>query len=94
MDIEKEIELLEILQNTPMPPDPAPVPASRNGIVEVPFLIREYFEKIKVKLDMDEKGQMKAEDYSQLLDDYHIPTHGIKMIRFVVVTRDDFKEKK
>ena len=91
MDIEKEIEFLEILENTPTPPDPAPVPMERDGHVKVPFLIAEYFKKIEVDLNTDEQGRMKTEDYQALIDDYNIPTYGIKIITFKKASVEDLR---
>jgi len=77
MDIEKEIELLEILESIPMPPDPAPMPISKDGFVTVPFLINKYFKKIGVKLDLDQKRKMKIDDYLALMAEHHITMYGI-----------------
>lgn len=93
MDIEKEIEFLEMLESIPLPPDPAPVPTEKDGLVVVPSVTVEYLKKIGVKLDLDKEGRMKTEDYITLLDEYHIPTYGIKIISFKVIGVDDVKKK-
>lgn len=94
MDIEKEIQLLEILESVPMPPDPSPIPTARDGFVEVPYLLTEYFKKIGVKLNLEANGKMKIEDYTALIEEYNIPTYGMKIVTFKVVSVDDVKEKK
>lgn len=92
MDIEKEIKLLEILESTPMPPDPAPIPGVFDGMVKMPGAILEYFNKINVEVPLDSEGKMKAEDYSKLIEDYSIPTYGMKMVTFVTVNRESLNK--
>lgn len=94
MDIEKEIQLLEILESVPMPPDPAPIPTAVGGFVEVPYLLNEYFRKVGVKLNLDENGKMRTEEYASLIEDHCIPTYGIKITTYKVVGVEDVLKNK
>lgn len=77
MDIEKKIEFLEVLVSIPMPPNPAPVPTAREGVVKVPEPIIDYLKKIDVEV---EETEMSVIDYLTLLEDNNIPVHGISIV--------------
>lgn len=83
-DLQKELEILRAIEETPLPPPISPVPLrGRDGKVIMADAIREYLTASGAEFDVDEQNKIDADKYAELLDTYRVPNN--RMPRYVTL---------
>lgn len=83
-DLEKELEILMAIEETPLPPSISPVPLrGRDGKVIMSDVIKDYLTASGAEFDLDEQNKIDADKYAELLDTYRVPSN--RMPRYVTL---------